>query len=95
MFNFGRKTRTLYISHIPQEKIYANSLKADLKMIGYSVITTPYDKTERQIKQVCPKIVESVDAVDKLEANADLISSEPKTQYMDEVLLRANIAAEA
>lgn len=63
MFNFNRKARTLYISHIPQEKIFADSLKADLKMIGYSVITTPYNKTERQIKQVCPKIVESVDAV--------------------------------
>lgn len=63
MFNFNNKPKTLYISHIPQEKIVADSLKADLKMIGFNVITTPYHKTERQINQVCPKIVESVDAV--------------------------------
>lgn len=63
MFNFNSKPKTLYISHIPQEKIVADSLKADLKMIGYNVITTPYHKSERQINQVCPKIVETVDAV--------------------------------
>lgn len=63
MFNFNSKPKTLYISHIPQEKIVADLLKADLKMIGYNVITTPYHKSERQINQICPKIVASVDAV--------------------------------
>ena len=63
MFNFNRQPKTLYISHIPQEKVVADLLKADLKMIGYNVISTPYHKSERHIRQVCPKIVESVDAV--------------------------------
>ena len=63
MFNFNHQPKTLYISFIPQEKIVADSLKVDLKMLGYNVITTPYHKSKRHIKQMCPKIVESADAV--------------------------------
>lgn len=61
-FNFG-KVNTIYISHIQQENIVAESLKLDLKALGYNVISTPHKKGERYMQAACPKIVESANAV--------------------------------
>lgn len=61
-FNF-RKPKTVYISHIEQENIVADSLKLDLKALGYDVISTPHQKGEQYLKAMCPKIVETADAV--------------------------------
>lgn len=62
MFNFN-KVQTIYVSHIRQEIEVAEEIKLELEARGYQAVLTPHERSERQLKNLCPRIIQEVDAV--------------------------------